>query len=581
MPPKKTPVPETPPRESRRVRGLAPLPGIPGLDITLRNTRLAHSRSLISETPIRPSSAPLSTSLTTQPRGTRLEENQPSTSNHSSEHLQVCTATSSLPLNLSSFEPRQSPPPNSPGSFSTARSGSLPSDEDEVNPSPASIPETQQVSPPIPAISIRPLHQLQEPIVPLNEDLFDSDPEPDPDLNPQDLIDEFLHEQQFDEPHFIELLIAPVPIRNMSSGGGAGGQGIPAANAAAPGGAAAAAQPQLPNIIVYNEPIPKYTQPLSKKALELYFTRYEAWARQKGYDDEQKKQNVQLAITNVIAQQWFTIHADEIDDRAVTWLDFRDAFLQSCPMENKDDDMTYTEIMTLSQGKGELASLFIQKIRYLLGPEWQRYPERDLVEAMTKQLNSNTRRYLECRGIPDTYDQMTTYIKQYEKKGGSKDIDNDVKVKIEAPVNMATLITPEVKALQDSMQTMTLDINYLKNNQSSGNNRNQRPANNFSRNNFNSNRGYSRPFNRRGRSNFNRQRNFNNVPKCYYCGKLGHVISVCRTRTFQQRGGLRGGYRGYTNYYQQQPRPETQQALPMITQQGEAPYQGNLYRRAQ
>jgi len=46
----------------------------------------------------------------------------------------------------------------------------------------------------------------------------------------------------------------------------------------------------------------------------------------------------------------------------------------------------------------------------------------------------NARRYIECRGVPDTYGDLMKQIQQYEGKGGAKEID-DIVIKIEIPIN--------------------------------------------------------------------------------------------------------------------------------------------------
>ena len=159
-----------------------------------------------------------------------------------------------------------------------------------------------------------------------------------------------------------------------------------------------------------NEPMPKYALPLSRRELELFINTFNKWASQRKIV---KKFQFQLAINNKVAQQWFNINQGLITDNAVTWKIFIDTFLYTCPTESTVDELSFAEIISMTQGRTEKATIFIQKIRYLFGRDWGNYLKKDIVQGMVRQLNLNTRRYIECRGLPDNYNELMNIINQY------------------------------------------------------------------------------------------------------------------------------------------------------------------------
>ena len=52
-----------------------------------------------------------------------------------------------------------------------------------------------------------------------------------------------------------------------------------------------------------------------------------------------------------------------------------------------------------------------------MGQSFANHPEKDIITGMIKQLNMPTRRYLECRGMPTTYDKLVEYRRDYESYG--------------------------------------------------------------------------------------------------------------------------------------------------------------------
>jgi len=183
---------------------------------------------------------------------------------------------------------------------------------------------------------------------------------------------------------------------------------------------------------------------------------FEVWAKQKKIADEQIKLQLQRVVPSRVAQQWFAINQHQITDNGILWAQFRKDFLEKCPTENDDDDISFAEIISKTQGKSEKASLFLQKIHYLFGNKWNTYPEKEIVKRMVRQLNLNTRRYVECRGVPDNYVDLMAQIQHYEVRGGAKDID-EMKIKTEVPANY--IGNEDLEGISETLKTMSILMN--------------------------------------------------------------------------------------------------------------------------
>ena len=311
------------------------------------------------------------------------------------------------------------------------------------------------------------------------------------------------------------------------------------------------------------EPLPKYTSQLSRRELELFVSTFNIWSTQRKLTDDIKKIQFQLAISNKVAQQWFNINQAIVIDNDITWDNFIKIFFETCPTENTDDELSFSEIISMTQGRTEKATIFIQKIRYLFGKEWGKYPEKDIVQGMVKQLNINTRRYIECRGLPDSYTDLMKIIQQYEAKGGTKELD-EIVIKTER-VQFATQVEPEInmemKEISDSLHKIsafmsrehaasgytkmpntnpfvdtnafTATTNTFKNGNSGYEQYNSRE--------HGSGRGGGRGVNFNHYQSQGRNRDFRNLPKCWTCGKTGHVQATCYYNNGQQQ------WSGYTN----------------------------------
>jgi len=66
-------------------------------------------------------------------------------------------------------------------------------------------------------------------------------------------------------------------------------------------------------------------------------------------------------------------------------------------------------------------------MRYKLGDNFKKYPEKDIISSMIKLLLLPIRRYLECRGIPITYAALVEYIQDYEASGSSQEKQYEIK----------------------------------------------------------------------------------------------------------------------------------------------------------
>jgi hypothetical protein len=315
-------------------------------------------------------------------------------------------------------------------------------------------------------------------------------------------------------------------------------------------------------IFVPNEPMPKYRpeKKLASKEVDLFLKQYEVWAAQRKYDEKTKKLHLPLALENRVAQQWFTINQNKTTDDATSWAAYIKFFKEECPMED-DDAPTFAEMMSMTQKKDEKASIFLQRIRYYFGDQWGKFPEKDIIPAMVKQLTINTRRYVQCRGMPEDYQKLMEIVKEYEEKGGTKDLDK-ITVKTEAEVSFIEKELERFQKIEEQINQVSLAINQMSMNRGRGGQRGGRG------------RGGGRGFRggyrgARGggygqQTGFSQQQpqHYNNTPNagneetfiCGFCKKPGHIKRNC----FKLRAKIESG-RGYAMGYQNQSQPQYEQ----------------------
>ena len=179
---------------------------------------------------------------------------------------------------------------------------------------------------------------------------------------------------------------------------------------------APAPQAQPARMASVNMEMPKYTHQLSKLALRLFIQRFQRWAEAKEMSVSQAKLALPLAFINPTAQNYFMIHFHEQDDDRIGWIDYINNFMNNCPME-VDDPTSILEILARKQPEHEKASVFIQRIRALISEEYSKYAEPDVIRLMMDGLNHTLRQYLECRGPPQSYNEIIQMVKHYEARG--------------------------------------------------------------------------------------------------------------------------------------------------------------------
>jgi hypothetical protein len=179
----------------------------------------------------------------------------------------------------------------------------------------------------------------------------------------------------------------------------------------------------LPYHIPYSNPhssvqmeMPKYTQELSKQGLRLFIKRFELWAATKRMDEQAAKLAFPLAFNNLTAQEYFIIHDADLMNPHMNWNYFIQKFLRNCPMEVSDTTSIF-KILGKRQQPDEQASIYVQKIRYLIGTDFAKYNEQEIISLMMEGLHSDIRHYLECRGTPLTYADLVSKIQVYEERG--------------------------------------------------------------------------------------------------------------------------------------------------------------------
>jgi len=271
--------------------------------------------------------------------------------------------------------------------------------------------------------------------------------------------------------------------------------------------------------------MPKFDQKLTKDALTLFLRNFDMWLDFKKVADEKLRKSVlSWAIQNPVAQQWFLINNGKIADGTITYENFKDLLLKECPTEGSGESRDIFEILTTKQNSQEKASIFIQKMRYKIGDDFLKYPERDITNSMVKQLQIPIRRYLECRGIPITYEKLVELIRDYEASGPFQE-EKAIKQE-QTSINFLSSTQPspfEFQLLSDKINEISAQIKKI-NTEPEENNKEAQPRNNRYR---------------------------NQPSTCNYCKKLGHFYRECRTRLFdnrnknQQQGSINNGRPSY------------------------------------
>jgi len=187
------------------------------------------------------------------------------------------------------------------------------------------------------------------------------------------------------------------------------------------------AQPAPCERKTYHPPInmemPKFNMELTKQGLRLFIRRYVLWAAAKRLDEQASKLAFPLAFNNLTAQQYFLIHDADLMNNEVTWSQFVTKFVDNCPMEVTEHSSIF-KILSKQQQVNERGSLYLQKMRYMIGQNFPQYHEKEVVSMMMEGLHKDLRHYLECRGTPLTYEQLLKNVQTYEDRGLQESYSN-------------------------------------------------------------------------------------------------------------------------------------------------------------
>lgn len=200
-----------------------------------------------------------------------------------------------------------------------------------------------------------------------------------------------------------------------------------------------------PQPVIYsslNIEMPKYTLPLSRTALYAFIIRFQRWCQAKKISEDDAKLIFPQAFTNVHACNYFTINQADQIDASITWNDFIHKFITNCPFE-AEDPKSVLEILQQKQLPLEKASIFIQRLRAQIVEDYSKYDEKDLIRLLTKNLNSHLQNFLECRGPPETYNDLMTLVKRYEERGLDKVVPYSPTA---VPASSSSAFTPHLDA---------------------------------------------------------------------------------------------------------------------------------------
>jgi len=227
---------------------------------------------------------------------------------------------------------------------------------------------------------------------------------------------------------------------------------------------------------------------------------------------------------------WWRSKKELFTDDTISWDDVEKVFVEDMKGVTKEDKLKFWDVCSKQQGANESPSDFIRMLSYQAKNGMAGMKEKHLVDMIIHNMNNEVRRYIITRGKPGTYQDLERMVREYENSDMM-----EVKIKTENPVLMATLQKQEEAAMEmsEKIKSLTSGIEAMLKEQEKVMKevlmvRDDR-------------RGGGRDGRRGGERN--RHRSARNIPKCWECGRMGHVAAVCRAGRGSYRGG-RGGFRG-------------------------------------
>jgi hypothetical protein len=116
------------------------------------------------------------------------------------------------------------------------------------------------------------------------------------------------------------------------------------------------------------------------------------------------------------AQEYFIIHDADLMNMSMNWNDCIQKCLRNCPIEVTDTTSIF-KILGKRQQPDQKGSIYVQKIRLLIGNDFGKYNEQEIISLIMEGMQSDLRHCLECHGIPLTYADLVSKFQVYEERG--------------------------------------------------------------------------------------------------------------------------------------------------------------------
>ena len=262
---------------------------------------------------------------------------------------------------------------------------------------------------------------------------------------------------------------------------------------------------------IRSDPAPQFFPETGTQSTDDFIFLFEIWANQRNLDDKGKKLALLQCLPSAMGQAWWKSKRDFFTDDTITWDVVKTSFKNSMSSTNKEDKIKFWDICSNKQ-KSEPASQFIQTMKYQATKSLPTIDDRSLADLIIHNMESNIKKYIITRGKPTTYANLEKMVQEYEHANIKEEMD----IKTENPVLIAQLQRSEKSSceINEQLKNLTKGIDDLLKTQEGMfkhvlmtklKNDNDTSDSDDDENYWNS----------------------KNIPKCYGCGKPGHIVANC------------------------------------------------------
>ncbi|CAL8110348.1 unnamed protein product [Orchesella dallaii] len=333
------------------------------------------------------------------------------------------------------------------------------------------------------------------------------------------------------------------------------------------------------NMTSSNEMMPKYSIALNENAVKLFIRSFNLWGNMKGLSESSKKFFFPLCFVNSEASKWFLLNTSLQEDKSISFDQMCEKFLEDAPMEFARDKNLH-DLLKEEPKPTESASSYLLRIRFAAGDEWNTMTESRIVDALCNNLPNSLAAFIDVRGRPDQFDELKTLVRAYERKTDSRLQSRDSlrPAREEAGINALAAKVSDENQITKVLEVLVSEIAALNNKKDQdtssgrqdtesalirgieGNNRHMVTRNPEPENRNRETQNSSRQEQENRNDVQQRQENDrNNRMVCYYCNKLGHRKSDCRSKKYDEQNRQPRGSNPNRNYQVGQPRQNSYQ----------------------